>query len=113
MKDDEHKEQSLVVRWFRLQYPKFVLYATPNGGLRHIRTASKLKDEGVLPGVADLFLRKACKGKHGLYIEMKAKGGRLTDMQKYFIDGALEDGYEAKVCYGFEDAKRVIEEYLN
>ncbi len=114
MNDHEHKEQTLVVRWFRLQYAKYngYLWAIPNGGLRHIRTAARLKDEGVMAGVADLFLMIPNGGWHGLFIEMKAKGGRLTESQKDFIGRATLMGYQAQVCFGFDDAKKVIEDYL-
>jgi hypothetical protein len=113
MKDQEHIEQSMLVVWFRLQYPKLTMFAVPNGGLRHIRTASKLKKEGALAGVADLFLMKPSKEYAGLFIEMKAPSGRLTTMQSSFLTKAETEGYQAKVCFGFEEAKRVIESYLN
>lgn len=114
MKDQEHKEQSAVIRWFRLQYPKLAghLFAIPNGGLRHIRTAAKLKDEGVMPGVSDLFLMIPNGKYSGMFIEMKAPKGKLTDMQKAFQQRAVSVGYQAYVCFGFDDAKAAIQEYL-
>ena len=43
----------MLVQWFRLQHPKQTkcLFAIPNGGVRNIGTAIKLKREGVVPGV--------------------------------------------------------------
>ena len=113
MMGSEHKEQSMLIRWFRLQHPNIVMYAIPNGGLRNVRVAARLKDEGVLAGVADLHLMAARGGKHGLYIEMKSAKGTLQDNQKLFLDKAIQEGFAAKVCYGFDDAKREIESYLN
>lgn len=112
MKDSEHIEQSMLVRWFRLQYKNVIMYSVPNGGLRNIRTAVKLKEEGVVAGTPDLFVMRASNGFHGLYIEMKSKKGKLSDSQKIFIEKALAEGYQAKVCYGFDEAKAVIIEYL-
>jgi hypothetical protein len=111
----EHHEQKLVVQWFKLQYPKYdkCLWAIPNGGARHIGTAIKLKAEGVQAGVPDLFLMVPKMGLHGMFIEMKIKGGRLQENQKEFMAKATSLGYMAVVCYGFEEAKKQIREYLN
>lgn len=112
--NSEHLEQKLVIQWFRIQYPRVYkcLWAIPNGGVRHIGTAIKLKKEGVLPGVPDLFLMIPKKNKHGMFIEMKAKSGKLQQNQKDFIKLAQSMGYEAITCYGFEEAKQKITNYL-
>jgi hypothetical protein len=110
----EHAEQVATVNWFRYQYPKFAkcLWAVPNGGVRHIGTAIKLKAEGGLAGVSDLFLMIPATEYHGLFIEMKVKGGKLSSSQKEFIANAILMGYKAVVCYGFDEAKQAINEYL-
>jgi hypothetical protein len=111
----EHDEQRLVVQWFRMQYPKYAkcLWAIPNGGKRHKGTAIKLKQEGVMAGVPDLFLMIPKAGWHGMFIEMKTKVGRLQETQKEFLGMATMLGYQGVVCFGFEDAKRQIREYLD
>jgi hypothetical protein len=110
----EHAEQVATIQWFRMQYPKYTkyLWAIPNGGSRHIVAAVKLKAEGVMPGVSDCFLMIPKDGWHGLFIEMKVKGGRLSDSQKEFMGAATLMGYQAVVCYGFDEAKKAINEYL-
>lgn len=112
---NEHQEQSLLIRWFRLQYPSlhFNLFAIPNGGARHIVTAVKLKEEGVIPGIPDLFLMYPKDQWHGLFIEMKSKTGKVSKSQKDFLALANSFNYKAIVCYGFEDAKNTIEKYLH
>jgi hypothetical protein len=114
LKASEHVEQVMVVRWFRLQYPFLnrCLWAIPNGGKRHIKTAMTLSSEGVMAGVSDLFMMVARKGYHGLFIEMKAKGGKVTQEQALFITEANKQGYLAVVCFGFDEAKKVIQDYL-
>ena len=108
----EHDEQVVLIRWFRIAYPKLIMFAIPNGEFRHIGTAIRLKKSGVVAGVSDLFLMKPNKHFSGLFIEMKAKGGKVSPQQKYFIEQAIANGYAAYVCFGFEDAQSVIVQYL-
>lgn len=114
MKRPEHKEQSAVVSWFRLQYPQYkgCLFAIPNGGDRHPLVAAKLKAEGTLAGVSDLFLMVPRPGCCGMFIEMKAVGGRLQANQREFQELARRMGYKAVTCYGFDEARKEIGEYL-
>jgi hypothetical protein len=111
----EHDEQVAVIDWYRKQYPtlKYCLFAIPNGGLRHIRVAMTLKKEGVLSGVSDMFLMVPRGTFHGLFIEMKTAKGKVSDNQQKFLDIARSQGYEAIVCYGFEDAKNKIKKYFS
>lgn len=115
MKISEHQEQVMLITWFRMQYKqyKYHLWAIPNGGSRHIVTAVNLKAEGVLAGVSDLFLMIPKGEYHGMFIEMKAKGGNLSDKQKDFMGAATLMGYQAVVCYGFDEAKEAITKYLH
>ena len=109
----EHQEQVALISWFRLQYPGLVIFAIPNGGVRTIGTAKKLKAEGVLAGVSDLFLMFPCKAYHGMFIEMKTKIGKVSASQKAFQSIAKKMGYNAIVCYSFEEAAAKIKEYLD
>jgi len=108
----EHQEQVALIKWFRVQHPKLIMFAIPNGGARHIVTAMNLKAEGVLSGVSDLFLMKATSKYHGMFIEMKTKKGKLSPVQKYFIEQAELQGYKAIVTHGFEEAQAGIQNYL-
>jgi hypothetical protein len=114
MKLNEHQEQCLVIEWFRRAYPKYdkLLFAIPNGGVRHIGTAIKLKKEGVVAGIPDLFLMIPNNSLHGMWIEMKASKGKLQTNQVEFMERATLLGYMSVVCYGFEEAKDLITEYL-
>lgn len=113
----EHIEQVHLFQWVSWQsgkYPELdLMYAIPNGGYRCRKTAAELKAEGVKSGVCDIFLPVSRQGKHGLYIEMKrTKGGQVSNTQKKFIAGVKAQGYEAVVCYGFEQARDTILNYL-
>jgi hypothetical protein len=114
MKTTEHQAQVMLITWFRMQYKqyKYYLWAIPNGGSRHIVTAVNLKAEGVLAGVSDLFLMIPNSKYHGMFIEMKAKTGKVSDSQKEFMAAASSMNYLAVVCYGFDEAKETIANYL-
>jgi hypothetical protein len=109
----EHEEQVLVVsRCRKFEYGKYLI-AIPNGGKRNIVTAQKLKAEGVLPGVSDLFLALPIGQYFGLWLEMKKrKNGKLSKSQKDWIDLMRSVGYAADVAYGADHAMEIINEYL-
>ena len=116
----EHTEQVALIQWYRMQYPKYAkcLFSIPNGAhlagdarLRAIKM-NNLKASGLVPGVSDLMLMIHKGGWHGLFIEMKVKGGKLSDSQKEFMTVATAMGYQAVVCYGFNEAKDAINNYL-
>lgn len=111
----EHDEQRNLVHWFRLQYPHLArcFFAIPNGGHRNILVAKKMKDEGVMRGVADLFLMLPRNGCHGLFIEMKkSSGGHQSEEQKEFQKTCLLTGYKYFLARGCKDAMDFLKEYL-
>ena len=89
------------------------VFAIPNGGLRNVVVAKKMKAEGVKPGVPDLFFTLARGGYHGLFIEMKRiKGGSTSKDQKDKIERLRNCGYKVDICKGFDEAKKSILEYV-
>ena len=112
----ESAEQIALFKWASLSiktYPELaLLYHIPNGGLRNVVVAVRLKKEGVKKGVPDLCLPVARAGFHGLYIEMKAGKGRLSDEQEKWLKDLSEQGYCTHVAYGWIEAKRILEVYL-
>ena len=114
---NEHAEQCCLMQWVRAQsgvYPALkLMYAIPNGSLRHPAIAAKLKAEGVQPGVPDLCLPVARGGYHGLYIELKRrKGGVVSEHQRHWLEYLRKQGYRAEVCEGWERARNVLMDYL-
>ena len=100
----EHVEQRELVQWFRQTY-SVLIFAIPNGGQRSLATASRLKVEGVVAGIPDLFVPE-----WSLWIEMKrVKGGRLSPAQVERIEYLTAScGHEVIVGAGFEDAREKI-----
>lgn len=109
----EHDEQCALFAWAAWKPELHLMHAIPNGGKRDIRTAAKLKAEGVKPGVPDIFLPVAKGGFHGLYIELKRrKGGTLSKAQEAWIRALMAQGYLCAVCHGWEAARAEIERYM-
>jgi hypothetical protein len=113
----EAQEQTTLFQWAAMMSGKWpelrLLHAIPNGGSRNPIEARHLKEQGVKAGIPDIFLPCARGEWHGLYIEMKRrKGGRVSDEQREMIRLLIEQGYKAVVCYGWEEAKNVIVEYM-
>lgn len=96
----EHEEQCAFISAFRKTFPGVRIIAIPNGGWRDIKTAARLKAEGVCKGVPDLFVPE-----WGFWIEMKRqKGGKVSDEQKDWIEYLTANGYKAVVCKGKDEA---------
>ena len=114
--DFEHIEQVKLFNWAREKEPLHLhlglMFAIPNGGKRHIGVATKLRQEGVKSGVPDIFLAVPKNDKHGLFIEMKYGKNKLSTNQLWWVSSLRVEGYATAVCYGFEEARDVIIEYL-
>ena len=130
----EHAHQAALFCWansVKEQYPMLEwMHAIPNGGLRNVATASRLKAEGVKKGVLDVFLPYSQNVKnndkndpfgrpgvfiqyHGLYIEMKKPGkGVLTKHQKLFREYLDTVHYANVVCETWVHAAHAIVKYL-
>ena len=75
---------------------------------------------GLRSGVSDLFIYYPTKTYHGLWIEMKRNkkytpSERKTDSwlaQEEFIKTIKSVGYWGEFCYGFSDAKVIVDCYL-
>lgn len=113
----EDEEQIQVVKWAEMQMGRWPdlkwLYHIPNGGKRRRTEAARFKAMGVKAGVPDLFLPVPKGGYHGLYIEMKRReGGKLSEDQREWFDGLSGNGYCVHRCDGWQEAVRVLEDYL-
>lgn len=123
----EETHQKVIFIWAALNVGRYPclrwMHSIPNGGSRNLAEASKFKATGLKKGIVDIFLpypRLTHAGFYsGLYIELKVekrrnqKNGGCSDDQLEFIDYANKVGYKALVCYGWQEAVKAIEDYLN
>lgn len=110
-------EQEALIQWAALTVINGYrvgdyLVHIPNEGKRGPKAASEFKRAGGRAGYPDLILDLPSGQWHGLRIEMKAKGGKPTAAQKEWIERLRSVGYRAEVCYGFDEARGLIIEYL-
>lgn len=87
-----------------------LMYHVPNEGKR--TNGNVLKAAGMKKGVPDVALPVPRKQYHGLYIEMKYGRNRTTKDQERYMELLRQQGYKTAVCYGFEEAKEEILDYL-
>lgn len=116
-KRSEATEQETVIQWcgwHEGKHPELkLIFHIPNGGSRNTAEAANLKRQGVKAGVPDLCLPVPMNGFHGLYIEMKYGKNKSTEKQEKWQKALREQGYYVAVCYGAEEAERLIASYLN
>ena len=110
---EESRIQKSAVSWFRNQYPHHVLFAVPNGGARSKIEAAIFKGEGVLAGVADIFITYSCGLWNGLFVEFKTETGRQSNTQKEFQKKVQKFGYHYVICRSLEDFKITVKYYIN
>lgn len=112
----EDIEQQMVFEWaatMEYRYPCLrLMYHVPNEGKRSKATGAKMKRIGLKKGVPDICLPVARGGFHGLYIEMKAVGGKATKEQCEYLDALRLEGYFVALCVGHEAAQNTILEYI-
>jgi hypothetical protein len=115
----EHDEQAALCKWLDYQYPLVLYWATPNGAMlagdegQRAKQMNKLKGEGFLPGVSDLFIAECRGGWAGCFVEMKTATGKLSPNQIDFLAQVEKRGYHTIVGYGWDMAREMIAEYLD
>ena len=93
--------------WLWNNYPatRGLCFSVPNGGLRDVREARRLKLEGLLPGVSDLIF--LWDGRAYL-IEMKTPKGLQRQVQKDWQRKVEENGFNYYLCRCLNDFKAII-----
>lgn len=125
-KEDNFQKSTKII--LQSQYPDLYKYAThsPNGGKRPVKTfikkgrlvsfsaeGKKLKEMGTKPGVSDWLILYPNKKYHGLFIELKVKGGTLQQSQIDFLKRQAQVGFYCAVCYSLEAFETIIKSYLS
>ncbi len=117
MTESEH--QRAVIRWsqqpkIRTKWPELaLLFHVKNETAEGAKRVASDKAMGVKKGVPDLCLPVARGPYHGMWLEMKNERGRVSDAQKWWIKKLGEQQYFAVVCYGWQEAVKVLEWYLD
>jgi hypothetical protein len=104
--------QKTVMEWVNTKrgLRNFVIHI-PNEGKRTTYYGKSLKDMGMRPGVADLFIAMPKHGYHGAWIELKSKHGGLSTNQRDFLVDMMIKNYFATACFSIEDAIDTINWY--
>lgn len=109
----ESQEQRQLIQWCRTDPRLQFIFHIPNESVGGPGWLVRNRQMGVRSGVPDLFYPVPMKGYHGLFIEMKTKTGRLSAVQKRWLNALNEMGYLAVVAHGWEEAKCQIMDYLS
>lgn len=112
----EHDHQKALIKWARYneqRHPALqLLFAVPNAGKRSRAVAGRMIAEGLKAGVPDLCLPFPSGQYHGLFIEMKVGRNKPTANQVRWIEDLRSAGHRVEVCFSWDQAKDVIEDYL-
>lgn len=109
----EDEEQKEFAAW--LDETGLLWYHTPNERRASVTELVNLTAQGMKKGVPDNFIAEPRGKYHGLYIELKRSKkslSRKSPEQREWIKSLNEKGYKAVFCYGAEEAKRAVLEYI-
>jgi hypothetical protein len=100
--------QEAVVRYLRLMLRDCVVYHTPNGGKRSIKTAKLMKRIGTFSGVFDLTI--LAPGGRTYFIELKKNAKeKLTDNQDLFKLALIRMGFTYAVAWNLDQVQLALE----
>ena len=119
--NNEHSRlQAACIKYFRYQFSEYknLLFSIPNGiplANQNIRTKiyKKLKEEGLQPGVPDLFLAVGNSIYNGMFIEIKSKTDRLRKKQVDMIRELESENYKCIIVRSLDEFIEQINEYLS
>ena len=90
-----------------------VLLKIPNEGKRSPILGAIMKAEGLKAGSPDCFIAWPTNIYHGLFIEFKSPGKKLTDLQKIMFEALTIKGYHCVMADSWELAAKELTNYLN
>jgi len=109
MNHHEDDIQAAIVRYFRLQYPNYIIAAVPNGAQRNKITASILKRTGTLAGFSDLII---ILPNRVIFCEVKTEKGRQSENQKEFQKKIESLGYAYLVVRSIDEFINELKKYI-
>lgn len=112
----EKEIQREVFKWAVINYDKYpqlrLMFSTQNGLNSNALSVKLAKLTGLKNGVPDICLPIPNGKYHSLWIELKRKGGKAREEQKYFIEQLNFYGNYAVVIDNYNDAVQTIINYL-
>ena len=105
----EGATQQACVTWFRLAYPRYVIFSVPNGGSRNAKEAANLKREGALAGVSDLII---VADRAVMFVEMKTPENKQQKTQIEFQHNVERLGHTYVVCHSLNEFQLAVERCL-
>jgi hypothetical protein len=109
IKITEHELKSKCVKWFRMLYPDYLIFAVPNARKCSYKMASYLQKEGLQAGAPDVIIYLP---NDVLNIEFKTEDGKQSKAQKQieYKLRLLNHGYW--VIRDFKDFRKKINNYI-
>lgn len=101
-------QKAVVQHLMLLARPGVIWFSIPNEGKRSVRTAMELKRMGMRPGIADLCI--VVNGK-AHFLELKAKGGKLSADQIGFFFQCGGSGVPYKLASDIDRALSILREW--
>lgn len=122
-KQKEENIQLAVCAYIKSQYPKVIFMCDLASGMKMpIWIAAKNKKMRSSRGQPDLFVAQPHEYYSGLFIELKTEASRLKsggiaksehhDEQEAILQRLRDLTYKAEFACGFEEAKKLIDDYL-
>lgn len=130
----EAQLQEQVAQYIRLQYPDILFHSDFGSGIKMTKgqAIKQKRQNGGIRGWPDMFIAepapRCIDGSwnyewHGLMIELKKEGTRLRKKngdfasehiaeQAEMLEKLYERGYQAQFAVGFDEAKQLIDEYM-
>lgn len=106
----EDAEHMRCVQWLRIH--NIPHHHSPNGGWRSVQAGAKFKALGTMAGWPDLEIPIPKHPFHGMFAEIKALDGKLSEAQKICLDMLRDNGYFVFVAYGYDKFVKMASDYL-
>lgn len=106
-KKTEHNIQKSIVRWFRKEYPEYIVFSTNNEACYKRKTY--FTEAGMLNGLADLVIVLPNKI---IFVELKTEKTKQSPSQKEFEVKINSLGYNYYIIRSLDDFKELIKNNL-
>ena len=84
---------------------------TTKNGKKISPEGMRLKAQGVVSGMPDIMVYQGRGEYLGLAIELKRKGGRVSDNQRYVLDRLKRAGWKTAIVWSQDGLDEVMENY--